>query len=269
MDAFETLEVERRDGGVAVVRLNRPPVNAVTKAMMRELAACFEGLSQDRSVGAVVLAATGDRAFCGGIDLKEVAEEGAGGSEGEGAGDVRALLDPFWEWRRAQYAIRECLVPVVGAVERVAIGAGFGLVGVCDLVIAGEQAAFGLTEINVGLLGGASKALRLLGPSKARRMLFLGELLPAAELHRLGGIEEVVPAGGAEARAMELATEIAKKSPIAIRLAKESILRIEGDEMMQRYRTENDYTNRLRTYDDSREAIAAFLEKRQATWTWH
>jgi enoyl-CoA hydratase len=263
MQSMETLDLERR-GGVAIVRLNRPPVNAVSKQMMRELRSCFDSLSQDRQIGAVVLAATGDRAFCGGIDLKETATRGAG----DDGGDLHALLDPAWEWRKAQYAIRECLVPVIGAIERTAIGAGFGLVGVCDLVIAGDKATFGLTEINVGVLGGASKALRLLGPSKARRMLFLGELVPAAELYRLGGIEEVVQTGTAEQRALELATELAKKSPIALRLAKESVLRIEGDEVMQRYRTENDYTNRLRTFNDSQEAIDAFIKKRSPNWTW-
>ena len=261
---METLQTERR-GGVVIVRLHRPPVNAVNKAMMRELRSTFTAISQDREIGAAILSATGDRAFCAGIDLRETAAASGGD---DGADDLRAMLDPNWEWRQAQYAIRECLVPVIGAIERTAIGAGFGLTGVCDLVIAGDQATFGLTEINVGLLGGASKALRLLGPSKARRMLFLGELIAAAELHRLGGIEEVVAAGAAEARALELATEMAKKSPIALRLAKESILRIEGDEMMQRYRTENDYTSRLRTFNDSREAMAAFNEKRDPTWTW-
>lgn len=182
--------------------------------------------------------------------------------------DLRALLDPAWEWRQTQYAIRECLVPVIGAVEHAAIGAGFGLVGVCDLVIAAEEATFGLTEIKVGVLGGASKALRLLGPSKARRMMFTGALLPASELYRLGAIEEVVPAGAAEDRALELAAEMTTMSPLALRLAKESILRIEADEMMRQYRTENDYTNRLRTFRDSDEAIRAFLEKRTPHWTW-
>jgi enoyl-CoA hydratase len=259
---METLQMERQ-GEVAIVRLNRPPVNAVNKKMMRELRSCFDALSQDRSVGAVVFGAVGERAFCGGIDLKETAANDDGG-----AADIRAQLDPAWEWRQTQYAIRECLVPVIAAVEHTTIGAGFGLVGVCDLVIAGEGATFGLTEINVGVLGGASKALKMVGPSKARRMLFLGELLPAAELHRLGGIEEVVREGTAEQRAIELATQMASKSPIALRLAKESILRIEGDEMMQRYRIENDYTNRLRTFNDSREAMQAFLEKRPAKWSW-
>jgi enoyl-CoA hydratase len=257
---METLELEIADG-VAVVRLARPPVNAVSRLMMSELKECFEGLSQNRDVGAVVLGATGEKAFCGGIDLNEMANNETGS-------DMHDLLDPLWEWRSVQYAVRECLVPVIAAVEKVVIGAGFGLIGVCDLVIAGDECRIGLTEINVGLLGGASKAMRLLGPSKARRMMFLGELLPAQELYRLGGIEEVVPAGTAEARAKEIAAQIAAKSPIAIRLAKESILRIEGDELMSQYRTENDYTNRLRSYDDSAEAIAAFLEKREPRWTW-
>ena len=260
---METLDVEYADG-VAIVRLNRPPVNAVSTLMMRELRSTFDTVSQDRTIGAAILASTGERAFCGGIDMKEM----AAGSTPEDDGDVRAVLDPHWEWRQTQYSIRECLVPVIGAIERAAIGAGFGLAGVCDLVIAGEEATFGLTEINVGLLGGASKALRLLGPSKARRMLFLGDMIAAAELHRLGGIEEVVPAGQAEARALELASAMAKKSPIALRLAKESVLRIEGDEMMQQYRTENDYTNRLRGYADSKEAISAFVDKRPPRWTW-
>jgi enoyl-CoA hydratase/carnithine racemase len=260
--AMDTLEVEA-GGGVAVVRLNRPPVNAVNQTMMRELQASFDALSQDRSVGAVVLAGRGDKAFCGGIDLSENVARPV-----DDGGDLRGVLDPLWEWRQAQYSIHQCLVPVVAAVERPAIGAGFGLVGSCDMVVAGTAATFGLTEINVGVLGGASKALRLLGPSKARRMLFLGELLPAAELYRLGGIEEVVPEGQAEPRAVELARQMATKSPIALRLAKESILRIEADEMMQRYRTENDYTIRLRTFNDSEEAIRAYRDKRPPRWTW-
>jgi enoyl-CoA hydratase len=259
----DTLQLERRDG-YAVVRLDRPPVNAVNTQMRRELRACFDDLSVDRSVAAVVLGATGDRAFCAGVDLKER----AAAPKVDGSGDLHALLDPAWEWRQALHAIRECLVPVIAAVEGPAIGAGFGLVGVADLVIAGERATFGLTEINVGLLGGASKALRLVGPSKARRMMFLGELLPARELLRLGAIEEVVAFGRAEDRASELAAQLATKSPIALRLAKESILRIEGDELMAHYRTENDYTNRLRGYRDSQEAMEAFNEKRPAQWTW-
>ena len=258
---METLELEIADR-IAVVRLNRPPVTAVSRLMMTELRTTFNELSQNREVGAVVLAATGEKAFCGGIDLNEESNNVRGDT------DMHDVLDAYHRWRSVQHAIHECLVPVIAAPEKVVIGAGFGMIGVCDLVIAGDECRIGLTEINVGLLGGASKALRLLGPSKARRMMFLGELLPAQEMYRLGGIEEIVPAGTAEARARELAAQIAAKSPIAMRLAKESILRIEGGELMDQYRTENDYTTRLRTYADSAEAMAAFLEKRDPNWTW-
>jgi enoyl-CoA hydratase len=263
---METLELELA-GKVAIVRLNRPPVNAVNRTMTRELRACFDELSQNREVAAVVLSSALEKIFCAGIDMNDV----AAGESLSGAGDdtdVHQVLDSHREWRQAQNAIYWCTVPVIAAVERTTIGSGFGLIGVCDLVIAGEEATFGLTEINVGLLGGASKALRLFGPSKARRMLFLGEMQTAQELHRLGGIEELVPAGTAEPRAIELAQMLAEKSPIALRLAKESILRIEADEVMTMYRTENDYTNRLRTYEDSKEAIRAFVEKRPPKWTW-
>jgi enoyl-CoA hydratase len=263
MEDLQTLSLERNNG-VAVVCLNRPPVNAVNHAMQLEIVACFDELSNDRTIGAVVLGATGTRAFCAGIDLRET----AGGQPVAADAPVRAALDRGWEWREAQRAIHHCAVPVVAAVEGPAIGAGFGLVGVCDVIIASVAATFGLTEINVGLLGGAAKAIRMLGPFKARMMLFSGNMLPAEELYRLGAVEELVAPGRAMARAQELAEGFARKSPLALRLAKESILRIEGGQMERDYRTEQDYTTRLRTLNDSSEAMSAYLEKRDPVWTW-
>lgn len=258
---MNTLNVERADG-IAVVTLNRPPVNAVSLEMQRELQTTFESFAEDRTVGAVVLAGAGDRAFCGGIDLKEIADDN------EALTSIRTLTNPGWEWRLTQKLIRHCAVPVIAAVERPAIGAGFGLIGVCDLVIASQTATFALTEINVGLLGGASKALRLLGPQKARMMMYTGRPQSAEEMHRLGAVERVVEPGEALSAARGIARDIATKSPLAIRLAKESIVRIEGDQMEQQYRTEWDYTNRLRGLNDSREAMSAFIEKRAPVWSW-
>jgi enoyl-CoA hydratase len=258
---MNTLSVVREDG-IAVVTLDRPPVNAVSLEMQRELRTTFESFAEDRTVGAVVLAGAGDRAFCGGIDLKEVADDK------EAATSIRTLTNPGWEWRLTQHVIRHCAVPVIAAVERPAIGAGFGLIGVCDLVIASQTATFALTEINVGLLGGASKALRLLGPQKARMMMYTGSSQSAEEMYRLGAVERVVEPGQAVSAAQDIARDIATKSPLAIRLAKESIVRIEGDEMEQQYRTEWDYTNRLRGLNDSREAMRAFIEKRRPEWSW-
>src|SRR5690606_37477609 len=143
-----------------------------------ELREVFESFDEDRRVRAVVLAGAGERAFCGGIDLKEL--------PGTGVGEdipLKTRLNPGWEWRAAQRAIRHCAVPVIAAVEGPAIGAGFGLVGVSDLIIASETATFALTEINVGLLGGASKALHLVGPHKARMMMLTGRPQTAQDMY--------------------------------------------------------------------------------------
>ncbi|NYD57173.1 enoyl-CoA hydratase [Nocardioides marinisabuli] len=260
-ETYETLTVDAR-GAVTVVTLDRPPVNAVNRTMQLELAAAFESFADDRTVHAVVLTGSGRKAFCAGIDLTEVSS----GSEDQRP--VPLTLDAGHEWRRAQHAVHHCAVPVVAAVEGYVIGAGFGLAGVCDLIVAAEDARFALTEINVGLLGGASKAIRMLGPYRARRMLFGGELESAHELHRLGAVEEVVASGTAAERAVEIAQVFASKSPLALRLAKESILRIEGGQMEAQYRTEQDYTARMRALHDSTEAMRAFAEKREPHWTW-
>jgi enoyl-CoA hydratase len=263
---METLKISKEDG-VAHVRLDRPPVNAVNRKMIAELRSTFDELSEDRTIGAVVLSAEGEKAFCAGVDLNERrAQREATGPAPDST--VQSILDSGKEWRDAQHAIRHCTVPVIVAVDGVAIGAGFGLVGSCDIIFASPRARFGLTEINVGLLGGSSKALRMVGPYKARTMFFTGDLIPASEFYRLGAIEEIVEDEPVAGRAMAFARKLAKKSPIALRLAKESILRIEGMPVEDAYRTEQDYTQRLSSYKDSGEAMAAFLEKREPSWSW-
>src|SRR5262249_29847865 len=150
------------------------------------------------------------------------------GSDGDDGREPspQELLDHGRLWRETQWAVRHCPVPVIAAVEGAAVGGGFGLVGVGGIIFASQRARVGLTEIDIGPVGGASKALRMLGPYKARRLFFTGELVPASELYRLGAVEEVTPPGQAEARATELARTLAQKSPIAMRLSKESIVRI-------------------------------------------
>jgi enoyl-CoA hydratase len=257
---WSTLRVEREDG-FATVRLDSPPVNAVSTAMKRELRAVFDLLSDERTINSVILAAAGDRAFCGGVDLREAPEDPE-------TLPVRTVLDPGWEWRAAQHAIVHCTVPVIAAVDRPAIGAGFGLVSVCDIIFASTTATFGQTEIKVGVLGGASKSTRMLGPYGARLMFLTGEPMSAEELYRRGAVAEVTASGEVESRARQLAATLAGYSPLALRLAKESVVRIEGDEMETQYRTEQDYTARLRGYEDSSEARLAYLEKRAPQWRW-
>jgi len=260
-DLMETLELVH-DGAVAIVRINRPPVNAVNRQMMIELQECFGVLGEDRTINAVVVSAAGSRAFSAGIDIKERV---AGEDRHRSAVD---LLDYGRYWRETQGVVRHCPVPVIAAVDGPAIGAGFGLVGVCDLIVASERASFVLSEIDIGLLGGSSKAMRMLGPYKARMMFLAGQPLDAHDLYRLGAVERVVPAGDAESSAVELGRLFAAKSPIALRLAKESMLRIEGMPVEDGYRVEQDYTTRLGGFNDSKEAMRAWLEKRPPVWTW-
>jgi len=256
---LQTLQLEVHAATkVAVVTLNRPPVNAVNMQMRVELRDTFSAFADRRDINCVVLTGAGERAFSAGVDLRDRA-----------ASD-EVVLDPGKLWRDARLAALNCPVPVIGAINGVAIGAGFGLASMCDFLLAAEGARMGLTEINVGLLGGGSAGMHLTNRYKMRRMYFTGELQTAEELHRLGGIEAVLPAEQLMPEALRLAGEIAQKSPIGLRLAKESLNRMEAFLLPfeDAYRMEQDYTNRLSMFEDSREGTRAFLEKRAPEWKW-
>ena len=256
---------------VAVVTLDRPPVNALDAATFAELGDVFEGLSADRSVSVAVLTGAGERAFCGGVDLVDSASrfEPDGRSEDGGPqGNPVDQVDPGRVVRRCFWSIYDCSVPVIAAVNAAAVGAGVALIGSCDLVVASEAARFALTEINVGVLGGVRHAQRLVGPFKSKRMLLTGEWEPASEFYRLGAIEAVVPPDRLMPTALALAATIAEKSPIALRLAKESANRVEHLGLQDGYRLEQDYTVRIRRHADSDEARRAFLARRPPDFGW-
>jgi enoyl-CoA hydratase len=248
-------------GHIATVTLDRPPVNAVDNATFAELRDAFVSFNDDRDVRVAIFTATGDRAFMAGVDLRTV---------GQPAGEPTAslVIDPARPARDAMWAITDCAVPVIGAINGPALGAGLAFAACCDILIASENATFGTTEINVGLLGASAHLSLLVGRHKAREMFFTGEQVPAAELFRVGAIRAVVPRDALMSTARELATTLAAKSPIALRLAKESMNRVEFLPLKDAYRTEQDYTAKLRGYEDAAEARAAFLEKRDPEWKW-
>ena len=239
---------------VATVVLDRPPVNAITRATMREIASVFTELSADRDVRVAVFTAAGDRAFMAGVDLRAVDEVEPG------------TVDPGRTARDAMWAITDCAVPVIAAVNGPALGAGLAFAACCDIIVAAEGATFGTTEINVGLLGASAHLSLLVGRHKARELFFTGEAVPVDELHRLGAVRSVVPRERLLDEAQELARTLAAKSPVALRLAKESMNRVEGLALKDAYRTEQDYTARLQGFEDAKEARAAFLEKRAPEW---
>ena len=260
-----------REGRVAIVTIDRPPVNALDSATFRDLGDVFQSFAHDRSVSAAVLTAAGEKAFCGGVDLQDSPRRhrpDGRAEDGGPQGDPADQIDPGLIVRHCFWGIYDCAVPVIAAVDGVAIGAGMALVGSCDIVIASPRARFALKEITVGVLGGVKHAQRLVGPFKAKQMFLTGDWVEAEELYRLGAVESVVPSADVRPTAVALAQRIAGNSPIAVRLAKESANRVENLGLQDGYRLEQDYTTRINRFADSGEARRAIVDKRDPDFRW-
>jgi enoyl-CoA hydratase len=250
---------------VATVTLDRPPVNAITRDTMAEIRDVFGSFAEQRDVRVAIFTAAGDRAFMGGVDLRSPS---VGAAVSDDDVPPTLVIDPSRVARDAMWAITDCAVPVIGAINGPALGAGLAYAACCDILLASDNARFGTTEINVGLLGASSHLSTLVGRHKARELFFTGEQISADELHRLGALRAVVPRADLDAAARELALALAKKSPIALRLAKESMNRVEGLPLKDGYRIEQEYTAKLQRFDDSAEARQAYLDKREPEWRW-
>ena len=237
---------------VAVVTMDKPPVNAQDRQFHEEMMAVFDGLSDRDEVRAVVLTGAG-RTFSAGADIKSR------------VGQERGPGDNWQHNRRARecfHAIVECRKPVVAAINGPALGAGLALAASCDILVASENAVLGLPEIDVGLLGGGRHAMRLFGHSRTRRMMLTGYRVPGPELYRLGVVEACVPPEQLMDTALGIAREIASKSPVAVQLAKHALNAIEEMSLRDGYRFEQSMTVELGRYEDSKEAMRAFVEKR-------
>jgi enoyl-CoA hydratase len=245
---------------IAVVSLERPPVNALTVATYRELTDAFRTAGDDDGVSVVVLRSALPNVFSAGADVKDMERHLLQGDAGYDEDRQVAARDLFG-------AILHSPVPVIGCLNRIALGAGAVMLACCDIRVASEAAAIGLTEINVGRCGGGRHMARILPQGWIRKMYLTGVPLPATEAYRLGAIEELTPDGAELERAMELARVIAAKSPLAVRLGREALDRSEDMGIDDGYRLEQTYTLRLGASDDAKEAAAAFREHRAPVWT--
>jgi enoyl-CoA hydratase len=243
---------------VAVVRLNKPPVNALDRATRQRLIDVFDEVSERADIRVAILTGTG-KYFCSGADLKDRPDP-------EKAGD---FLGHNRLTRETGNAIRECAKPVIAAVNGPALGAGFGLMAACDIFLASEDASFAMPEINVGLAGGVSMLRTMFGRSFTRRMFFTGMRVPAAELYRRGVLDEVLPPDELLPAALRLAQEMASKSPLALAYAKQAANMMDLMPQRDGYRFEQNITMALSKTDDAKEARQAFLEKRQPVYKGH
>jgi enoyl-CoA hydratase len=240
------------ENGVAEVVIERPPVNALDVATWFALAERLVALGCDASVRAVVLAAEG-RGFCAGVDIKEIQSQGHD-----------ALLAVNRGCFAAFAAVYECEVPVIAAVHGFCLGGGIGLVGNADLVVASDDASFGLPEVDRGALGAATHLARLVPQHRMRAMVYTGATASAAELHAYGSILRVVDRAALRREARQVALEIAQKSPTVIRAAKQSLNGIDPVDVRRSYRYEQGFTFELNLGGVSDEARQAFIEKRAA-----
>lgn len=246
------------DDHVAVVTIDRPPVNALSDGMYEMLIDTFTQISDTEQAHAVVLRATGARAFCAGTDINYFS--------------LRHTDDPAWHERHSRLvrdafeAIYRCPVPVIAAVQSTCVGAGIGILASCDIVIAGESASFGLPEIDVGVLGGASHLRWLIPEGATWYMAFSGERVTAREFLALGGVQREVPDTDLEKAALHLASVIRAKSPVAVRTLKGGPNHIElgGLDLFEGYRYEQGLTGSIANHPFSKEAAASFFEKATA-----
>jgi enoyl-CoA hydratase len=242
------IATERHDSGVAEVVMDNPPVNALTVAGWFELAETVRALGDDPAVRVVVLRAEG-RGFNAGVDIKEMqATRGFDALIGANRGCAEAFA-----------AVYECKVPVIAAVHGYCLGGGIGLVGNADIVVASDDATFGLPEVDRGALGAATHLSRLVPQHKMRAMVYTAATASAAELAAFGSVLRVVPGDELRAAALEVAEAIAAKSPTVIRAAKESLNGIDLWDVRRSYRFEQGFTFELNLSGEGDEHRSRFL----------
>jgi enoyl-CoA hydratase/carnithine racemase len=237
---------------VATLTLNAPPVNALTRVLNDELTLALDRISEMDEVRVVILTGEG-KVFCAGADLKGRAEMI------KGPGDLPAHSR---RTRECFHAIRECAKPVIAAINGAALGSGLAMVASSDILVASEKGSLGMPEVDVGLLGGARHAMRLFSHSRLRRMALTGLRVGGAELYRLGVVEACTSPEDLMPTAMEIARNIASKSPVSTRMGKHTLNVIEDMSLRDGYRYEQDMTAAIGKTDDAKEAQLAFKEKR-------
>ena len=254
---YQELIVEKNENHVGLLTLNRPEsLNTFSTGMATELNQALLDFDQNPTVRVILIKGAG-KAFCAGIDVNELA--------GKTALEYRQWIETM---ERPLVTISKLNTPVMVQLHGVAAANGMGLAAAADLVMASEKSRMGLTAINVGLncVGPVIPVARCVGRKKALELLLYGNLIKAEEALSLGLINRIVPEDELETKALEWAGELAKKSPLAIRIAKTAFYATEDMAYEKQFAHMNEAFARLCTTDDAKEGVAAFFEKREPMW---
>jgi enoyl-CoA hydratase len=251
-----TLLLVSREDSHVIIQFNRPEVlNALTMKMMEELVETLEELDRDPAVRCIILTGN-EKAFAAGADIKEMAD----------ASSVEMLIrDQFARWDR----IRKIKKPIIAAVSGFALGGGCELAMACDMIIASETARFGQPEVSIGVMpgaGGTQRLTRAVGKAKAMELILTGRLITAGEALSAGLINKVVPVEVCLDEARALAREVSSKPPLAVRLAKEAVLKAFDTTIEAGLEFERKNFYLLFSSEDQKEGMRAFSEKRPPVW---
>lgn len=253
----------KMEEGVALVTIDRPPVNALSGEAMQELAQTFEELEKNPSAKVIVL--TGESknmTFVAGADIKEIAALKSPQEAEEIAKRGQAILNRIEKMKK----------PVIAAINSVCVGGGNELAMACHIRIASDRARFSQPEINLGIIpgfGGTQRLPRLVGPSKARELILSGDMITAQEALRIGLVDRVVPDGELLRQALGFAKKMALKSAVALGYALEAIQEGLARPLEEGLEYEAKLFGKVAESEDMREGIRAFLEKRQPKFQDH
>jgi len=253
MSSYETLIIETHEA-VRLIRLNRPSaLNALNAQLMSELSAALDDAEHDPAIRCIVLTGS-ERAFAAGADIKEMATKSYAEVYGED------FITKNWE-KASQ--IRK---PIIAAVAGYALGGGCEVAMMCDFIIAADTARFGQPEITIGVspgAGGTQRLTRFIGKAKAMDMVLTGRMMDAAEAERVGLVSRVVPADKLIEEALAAAKTIAGMSPNAVMLTKEMVGAAYETPLAQGMKLERRLFHSLFAFEDQKEGMAAFIEKRK------
>ncbi len=250
---FEHILFEK-ENGVATLTLNRPPLNILNIAMMREMNEALEELEGDAKTKLLVIAAQG-KAFSVGVDIKDHTPD-----------KVEEMIEVFHGIFRRLLSLE---MPTLAVVQGACLGGGCELASFCDFILASEEATFGQPEIKVGVFPPIAVILfpYLMGQRKAFELLLTGEVVDAREAERIGLITRVVPPGELERATEKLVAKLIRLSGVVLRLTKRAIYEAAGLPFEKAMvHTERLYLERLMSTEDAKEGLQAFLEKRKPVW---
>ena len=262
---FETLLYDCRNH-IATVTLNRPKVlNALNAKVLEELESLFADITENSSIRAVLITGSGDRAFAAGADINELAQ--AGKAPNSPTGEQLALRG-----QTVFSLIENCGKPVIALINGFALGGGCELALACTMRLAADTAKLGQPEIKLGIMpgyGGTQRLPRLIGQSRALRLILTGDTIDAAEALRIGLVDEVHPAADLLAKGHALATQIASAAPLSVTGSLEAVRRGSHLDLHDAFRVEAEIFGELCKSQDKTEGTAAFLEKRVPRWHGH